>query len=61
MGVGGWAFQFLGHAIEGNKPAFYADPRQFFMGPIFFLCKPLFWVSSTRSNYPKKMVFTSVI
>ena len=44
MGVGGWALQFLGHYIEGNKPAFVADPRQFAMGPVFFLCKPLFWL-----------------
>jgi uncharacterized membrane protein YGL010W len=44
LGGMGWALQFLGHWIEGNKPAFYADPRQFVMGPLFFLGKPLFWL-----------------
>ncbi len=35
--VGGWALLFLGHRIEGNKPAF-------FQGPIYFLVGPL-WVA----------------
>ena len=35
--VGGWAMLFLGHRIEGNKPAF-------FQGPIYFLVGPL-WVA----------------
>jgi uncharacterized membrane protein YGL010W len=47
LGGTGWALQFLGHWFEGNKPAFYADPRAFLMGPLFFLGKPLFWL------YPK--------
>ncbi len=35
--VGGWALLFLGHRIEGNKPAF-------FQGPVYFLVGPL-WVA----------------
>lgn len=35
--VGGWALLFLGHRIEGNKPAF-------FQGVIYFLVGPL-WVA----------------
>lgn len=35
--VGGWALLFLGHRIEGNRPAF-------FQGPIYFLVGPL-WVA----------------
>ncbi len=35
--VGGWAMLFLGHRIEGNRPAF-------FQGPVYFLVGPL-WVA----------------
>lgn len=35
--VGGWILLFLGHRIEGNKPAF-------FQGPIYFLVGPL-WIA----------------
>lgn len=35
--LGGWALLFLGHRIEGNKPAF-------FQGVIYFLVGPL-WVA----------------
>ena len=44
LGGVGWALQFLGHWIEGNKPAFFKDPRQLVAGPLFFLGKPLFWL-----------------
>ena|SRR5229473_4154375 len=29
----GWAFQFMGHAIEGNQPAFFGNPFYLFVGP----------------------------
>jgi len=32
MFVGGWALQFLGHAIEGRPPEFLRDPRFLFVG-----------------------------
>lgn len=35
--VGGWTLLFLGHRVEGNKPAF-------FQGVIYFLVGPL-WVA----------------
>jgi uncharacterized membrane protein YGL010W len=31
--VAGWVFQFVGHAIEGNRPAFFSNPGYFFAGP----------------------------
>ena len=31
--VSGWLLQFLGHAIEGNQPAFFQNPIYFFIGP----------------------------
>jgi uncharacterized membrane protein YGL010W len=35
--VGGWLFQFLGHAIEGNQPAFFRNPVYLIIGPLWIL------------------------
>lgn len=37
--VVGWAFQFLGHAIEKTPPEFITDPMFFIIGPLFFFNK----------------------
>jgi len=37
----GWGLQLLGHAIEGNQPAFFRDPRHLIVGPLYFLRLPL--------------------
>lgn len=29
----GWVFQFIGHAIEGNQPAFFKNPVCLLVGP----------------------------
>ena len=29
----GWIFQFIGHAIEGNQPAFFKNPMSLLVGP----------------------------
>jgi uncharacterized membrane protein YGL010W len=29
----GWILQFVGHAIEGNQPAFFHNPFYFLVGP----------------------------
>lgn len=44
LGVIGWGLQFLGHAIEGNRPAFFQDPRHFIAGPLYFVYKPFYWL-----------------
>lgn len=31
----GWALLFLGHRIEGNKPAFFQGPIYFLVGPVW--------------------------
>lgn len=31
--VVGWILQFLGHAIEGNQPAFFRNPVYLLVGP----------------------------
>ena len=35
--VVGWVFQFIGHAIEGNKPAFFGNPLYLLVGPWWLL------------------------
>ena len=31
--VAGWILQFVGHAIEGNQPAFFKNPFYLLVGP----------------------------
>ena len=31
--VSGWLFQLIGHAIEGNQPAFFNSPIYLLIGP----------------------------
>ena len=33
----GWLLQFLGHAIEGNQPAFFKHPLYLLVGPWWLL------------------------
>lgn len=33
--VGGWMLLFLGHRLEGNKPAFFQGPIYLLVGPIW--------------------------
>ena len=33
----GWILQFLGHAIEGNQPAFFKSPFYLLVGPWWLL------------------------
>ena len=33
--VVGWVFQFIGHAIEGNQPAFFRNPVYLLVGPLW--------------------------
>ncbi|MDL1871041.1 DUF962 domain-containing protein [Deltaproteobacteria bacterium PRO3] len=35
----GWAFQFLGHAVEGKPPAFFSNPAYLLIGPIWLAKK----------------------
>lgn len=33
----GWILQFVGHAIEGNQPAFFRNPVYLVVGPLWVL------------------------
>jgi len=35
--VVGWILQFVGHAIEGNQPAFFRNPVYLLVGPLWLL------------------------
>ncbi|HLM54937.1 MAG TPA: DUF962 domain-containing protein [Pyrinomonadaceae bacterium] len=39
--VAGWALQFLGHAIEGNSPAFFRNPVYLVVGPLWLARRAL--------------------
>lgn len=33
----GWAFQFAGHAIQGNPPKFFSDKRNLLVGVVWWV------------------------
>jgi uncharacterized membrane protein YGL010W len=35
--VVGWILQFIGHAIEGNQPAFFKNPVYLLIGPLWLV------------------------
>ncbi len=39
----GWAVQFLGHAVEGRRPAFTQNVVQLFTGPVWIAAQVLAW------------------
>jgi len=44
----GWAFQFLGHLIEGNQPAFFRNPLYLLVGPWWLLRRAFGSASSQK-------------
>ena len=47
--VGGWVLLFLGHRIEGNKPAFFQGPIYLLVGPVW-VAKELWSFVTGRSR-----------
>src|SRR5215210_7061125 len=39
--VVGWILQFVGHAIEGNQPAFFRNPVYLLVGPLWLVRRAL--------------------
>ena len=37
----GWILQFVGHAIEGNQPAFFRNPVYLLVGPLWLARRAL--------------------
>lgn len=50
----GWILQFVGHAIEGNQPAFFSNPLYLLVGPLWLLRRAAavvgLWSSKPRDN-----------
>ncbi|HEX8502096.1 MAG TPA: DUF962 domain-containing protein [Pyrinomonadaceae bacterium] len=46
----GWAFQFAGHAIEGNSPAFFRNPVYLLVGPLWLARRALAAVGLVRAG-----------
>jgi uncharacterized membrane protein YGL010W len=55
--VVGWVFQFVGHAIEGNSPAFFSNPAYLIVGPVWLVKRVL--ASARIVKAPHKAETTS--
>jgi uncharacterized membrane protein YGL010W len=51
--AGGWAFQILGHAIEGNRPAFLGNPLYLIVGPWWLVRRAAAAVGLRRQSNSK--------
>jgi uncharacterized membrane protein YGL010W len=49
----GWILQFVGHAIEGNQPAFLKNPVYLLVGPLWLLRRAASSVGLTRTKPAK--------
>lgn len=51
--VVGWILQFIGHAFEGNQPAFFRNPVYLLVGPWWLLRRAASAIGLTRT-FPTK-------
>ena len=51
--VVGWTLQFIGHAVEGNRPAFFGNPLYLLVGPWWLLRRAAAAVGLTRTSPSK--------
>ena len=49
----GWVFQFIGHVIEGNQPAFFGNPLYLPVGPWWLLRRAAESVGLCRQSNSK--------
>ena len=52
--VVGWILQFVGHAIEGNQPAFYRNPVYLLIGPLWLVRRAGQLVGIGKPHAPKQ-------
>ena len=50
----GWICQFVGHAIEGNQPAFFKNPIYLLVGPWWFVRRVAGVVGLSKSRALKQ-------
>ena len=51
--VVGWIFQFVGHAIEGNQPAFLKNPVYLLIGPLWIIRRAAAVIGLDKSRVAK--------
>lgn len=51
--VVGWIFQFVGHAIEGNQPAFLKNPVYLLIGPLWIVRRAAAVIGLDKSRVAK--------
>jgi uncharacterized membrane protein YGL010W len=51
--VVGWILQFVGHAVEGNQPAFFKNPMYLLVGPWWLLRRAAAAVGLARPSPSK--------
>jgi uncharacterized membrane protein YGL010W len=51
--VAGWILQFVGHAIEGNQPAFFKNPVYLLVGPLWLVRRAAAAIGLARSPAAK--------
>ena len=49
----GWILQFVGHAIEGNQPAFFKNPVYLLVGPLWLLRRAASVIGVNRPKLSK--------
>ena len=51
--VVGWAFQKIGHLIEGNQPAFFKNPMYLLVGPLWLFRRAASLIGFNRTSPTK--------
>lgn len=46
--ISGWILQFVGHAVEGNRPAFFKNPFYLIVGPWWLIRRAVSAVGLTK-------------
>jgi uncharacterized membrane protein YGL010W len=49
----GWILQFVGHAVEGNRPAFFKNPMYLIVGPWWLIRRAFAAVGLTKISPSK--------
>ncbi|MDQ2977016.1 MAG: DUF962 domain-containing protein [Acidobacteriota bacterium] len=49
----GWILQFVGHAVEGNRPAFFKNPLYLIVGPWWLIRRAVAALGVTRTSPSK--------
>ena len=52
--VVGWILQFVGHAVEGNSPAFFKNPLYLLVGPLWLVRRAAASIGLGRKASPCK-------